>query len=130
MLESFDLIQHVTEGTHNSGHILDLVITQSSDPIVTNIYNFFDLLVSKPFPISNTISYHSLKWINYKKFSDDINSCVLLQQSPTNICELSNSYNLELANILDIHAPLRKKDIVERMNSEWHTSELGEIKKS
>ena len=34
VLESFDLIQHVSEATHKKGHILDLIITRAHEKLV------------------------------------------------------------------------------------------------
>ncbi len=34
LLESLSLVQHVTQPTHVDGHILDLIITRSSDNII------------------------------------------------------------------------------------------------
>ncbi len=141
MLELFNLHQHVKEGTHNSGHILDLVITRSSDSMVNNIHNFnpqisdheaiiCDLSIAKPPPVTKSISYRCLKKIDFLKFLDDINVSVLIKNPPMDIGELCNTYNTELVNILDRHAPLKTRDIVDRTNSEWYTDELGDMKRS
>ena len=37
LLQSFGYVQHLSEPTHNAGHILDLVITRS-DVVVTNLF--------------------------------------------------------------------------------------------
>lgn len=34
LLETFDLLQHVTESTHIFGHILDLIITRSTNDLI------------------------------------------------------------------------------------------------
>ncbi len=140
MLELFNLTQHVREGTHNSGHILDLVITRSSDSIVNRIYNFnpllsdheaimFDLSIEKPPQVTKSITYRCLRKIDFTKFLDDINLSALLNNPATEVGDLCDTYYTELSSILDRHAPLKTRDIVDRVNSEWFTDELGAMKR-
>ena len=53
VLESFDLIQHVSEATHKKGHILDLIITRTHEKLVGRC------TVDNPF-VSDYLAVHSL----------------------------------------------------------------------
>ena len=37
-LETFDCVQHIDKPTHNSGHLLDYIITRKDSPGVSNLY--------------------------------------------------------------------------------------------
>ena len=73
VLESFDLIQHVSEATHRNGHILDLIITRAHEKLVSRC------TVDNPF-VSDHLAVHSLldlaklplerKRISYRKIRD------------------------------------------------------------
>ncbi len=139
LLESCNLTQHVTKSTHNSGHILDLVITRSTDSLITTLHNFnpgisdheaviFELKVNKPRPVTKTISYRSLGKVSYEKLSADIDASFMMHDHPISINDVTAHYNRELCNIIDKHAPIKTKTIVDRTNCDWFTDELGAMK--
>ncbi len=47
---------------------------------------------------------------------------------PTDVSDISSQYNRELSKILDKHALLKSKTILERSNSEWFNDEMGDLK--
>ena len=38
ILETFDFVQHIDKPTHNSGHLLDYIITRKDNTGVSNLY--------------------------------------------------------------------------------------------
>ena len=127
--------------THQSGHTHDLVITRASDSLVSNLHTYnplisdheavvFNLQVAEPPPVSKTISYLCLGKIDFDKFVSDITASPLLLDPPLDVSDISNHYNLELSKILDNHAPLKSKTIVERLNCEWFNDDLGDQKRA
>ncbi len=85
MLSYFNLCQHVTQPTHQSGHTLDLVITRLDDLMVHNISTFnpcssdhvaviVQLHLNKPTPLQKTIRYRNLEKLNVAQFNDDLRS--------------------------------------------------------
>ena len=38
ILETFDCVQHIDKPTHNSGHLLDYIITMKDSSGVSNLY--------------------------------------------------------------------------------------------
>ncbi len=74
------------------------------------------------------IKYCKIGKIDYEKFVNGITTSPLLVDPPTDVSDISCDYNLELSKILDNHAPLKSKTIVERVNCEWINDELGDQK--
>ncbi|MCH1595851.1 MAG: hypothetical protein L7S42_05020, partial [Flavobacteriaceae bacterium] len=101
VINSFDLIQHVSKPTHTSGHILDLLITRSheklahvciDEPSFTDHHSVcFKLDQSKPPLPSKVIHYRKLKAIAKDRFIDDIRSSVLISENYDDVDELANA---------------------------------------
>ena len=142
LLDSFNLIKHVTGSMHRPGHTSDLVLTRPDNSLISNldIYNplisdheviLFSFGAERPNPVKKDIQYRSLKKINFAKFCQDISSSALGNTVPiSGTSELTALYNTELTHILDDHAPLKSKLIYDRNECKWFTNELGELKKA
>ena len=139
ILDSFNLVQHVKESTHTSGHILDLVITRCNED-VTNIYVdqpqisdhssvCFQLSFSKPPLPTKLLHYRKIKSINREEFNKDIKASDLLKKDFNDVNDLTNAYNNTLSNLLDKHAPLKSKIVTIHPTSPWYTPEIHEAKK-
>jgi endonuclease/exonuclease/phosphatase family metal-dependent hydrolase len=98
VLEIFDLVQHVTEPTHQSGNILDLVITQRSFGINNCIVSehlsdhscvLFDAKIAKPQPLKRAIRYRKTKSININQLKQDIKFKLKLPFQSSSILYLS-----------------------------------------
>ena len=83
VLQTFDLKQLVSFPTHNSGHILDLLITRAASQLVSYVYPqdncisdhvtlIAGLDIPKVKPSKTTFTYRPLKSINLDNFSTDI----------------------------------------------------------
>ena len=83
LISSFGLKQHVLGVTHDQGHTLDLVITRSTEDIVSNLeirdpalsdHNavHFKLSIDKPSFIRKEIVYRRWKAVDSTEFSADI----------------------------------------------------------
>ena len=64
----------------------------------------------------------------YSELSPDLQESLLLCNAPNDLAAIINLYYSELSHLLDKHAPLKTKSIVERTVCKWFTSELGECK--
>ena len=83
LLSTFNLCQHVSFSTHNSGHVLDLIITNASSNLFTCPF-LLDTYISNPktvcvdidIPKPNinkvTFSYRPINKINFTDFIQDI----------------------------------------------------------
>jgi len=140
IVKSFDLVQHVTEPTHKRGHILDLVITRSSDKFANIFIDepeisdhnsvAFVLDQSKPPLPSKVITYRKTKAIDREKFRDDIKDSFHSLKEYDNVDELADSYNSILNKLLEKHAPVKSKKVTIHPKAPWYTSEINEAKKT
>ena len=132
------LVQHVRQSTHEKGHILDLVITRSSDDIVFSEPSpaelFSDhfslscsLCLSKPSLSSQVVSFRP-KAINLPLFLDDLSSSDLCSNPPEHLDDLLASYNTTLSTLYDHHAPLRTRTIITRRRVPWFTKGIKRAK--
>ena len=147
LLSSCGLHQHVQEPTHVSGNTLHVIITQDTSTIVSNITVTdpvlcdhsgrtskdhwavnFSANVNKPRPEHKVISFRKFRAINVDAFIDDIMKCPILHPSCKPIEELVEAYNDGLRSLIDTHAPLRTKTIVQRPKCSWYTEDLHDAK--
>ena len=122
----FSLFQHVSGPTHFSGHTLDLIITRSLDDVVL-------VSPSATFPISDhfiiqcpigfprpalsckELTLRKLKNIDIAEFSADIaSSMVCTSIHWDNIDAFADCFNMTLGDILDKHAPLKTRIMINR----------------
>ena len=138
LLESSGLKQHVTGPTHKLGNTLDLLLTREPEEIFNiNIVNdhisdhmtvFFDIELSKPTCPTKEIQYRKIKAIDINKFKSDIIESGLpnLKGDTDTLVE---SYNHVLGNLLDKHAPLKKRVITIHPDGEWMNDEIKNVRR-
>ena len=126
ILETMGLQQHVTQSTHEKGHILDLVITRWCDDVIDGVpildYLFSDhfsvlcnLKMTKPvLPIS----------IDIDKFNNDLAKSDLCFNKTRDLDELVYCYNRTLISVFDCHAPLQVKTITDIPLVPWFSNEI------
>ena len=145
MIESFNLYQQVREITHEKRHTLDLVLANNDSQTfkISNIrveqcgisdhhIVLFDLNVDKPRPLHKTINYRQTKNIDIPAFINDIKNSGLRNEvsKSATVSDKVDSFNRNMKNILDIHAPFKTKNIVCRPNTRWFNREISEAKKA
>ena len=135
LLASMGLEQHVDTPTHISGHTLDLMITRCSDTLIGTKprpdYLFSDhftvtcdLILGRPAPRVKQVFYRRIKGIDKGKFKDDILRSDLFENCPHTLDDLVHCYNKSLADVLDKHAPMRKKVINARPLVPWFNEKI------
>ena len=141
ILSGFNLVQHVTESTHESGHTLDLVISRQKDYVfnleVGEYFSdhkiiLFDLQLRKLTPERQTITYRNYKKIDTASFLRDVNAKFHNVQPPSSIDEyesLIDSYDSIMSGLIDKHAPLKTKSINLRPKAPWMNDEIFKEKK-
>ena len=82
ILETFDFVQHIDKPTHNSGHLLDYIITRKDSSGVSNVYvsDFIcdhralhvSLTCNRGHPERKQIDVRSLKRITYDALEADL----------------------------------------------------------
>ena len=140
LLETFGLTQHVTGATHSSGHTLDLLISRSTNDITVRSLQattyisdhcFIECFLSIPGPnlVMKEIQFRKLKNIDLQAFQADIAASDLCTTSSwSSLDDLVRCYNATLSQILDNHAPLRKKVVIDRPRLPWFNDELKNLK--
>ena len=145
LLSLFNLTQHVSGPTHNLGRTLDLVITRSTEDILSNITIrnsfisdhyavMFNLQHKKIKYKQETISYRPFKSIDEDAFVRDVSNLFMTpgsnclnganQIDPNNVDDFVCSYNDRLSSLIDHHAPIKTKTITIRPNAPWYNNEI------
>jgi hypothetical protein len=140
LLYSHGYSQHVHEATHQGGHTLDLVITRSFDQLVKDISIHNPLLSdhfsvhfcvegNKPTPLKKEVSYRKLQNIDPIAFRRDLLESSLIRSPASDADSIVQQYNSVLSELLEKHAPLKKKLKVIRRIVPWYNSEIKDAKK-
>ena len=123
LLESLCLTQHVKSPTHVMGHILDLIISCSSDNIIKGTPSPDSFLsdhcsvlcclnVRKVLATVKHISFRKLKSLDLVAFKNDIASSDLCNIASKDCNEVAELYNNCMHSILDHHAPMTSKRVL------------------
>ena len=140
IIESYNLRQHVLAPTHKLGNTLDLLLTRASDSGVKHIEvknhllsdHFavhFSLSISRPSRPIKTINYRNYKNIDIPAFKSDLKKLELQSTTLYDPDELAIAYNKVLSQILDKHAPLKRKSSVIRPLAPWYNDTIDVVRK-
>ena len=140
LLDSANLIQHVSFPTHRHSHTLDLVITSANSTLSPTL-TFSPISPSDHFPIISSlhisplptlpVSKHltrSIRSINITNFCRDILFSRLITHPPSDLAGLVDCYNSTLSSLLNKHAPLKSKILCSKPANHWFTSALNKLK--
>ena len=82
ILGTFDFAQHIDKPTHNSGHLLDYIITRKDISGASNVYIsdficdhralYVSLTCNRVHPVRNQLDVSSLKRITYDALEADL----------------------------------------------------------
>ena len=142
LLQFVGLQQHITEPTHIQDHILDLIITRSSDNIIngTPVIDHFisnhasvycTLLPDKPSLTTKNVAYRKLNSVELESLKRDLSVSLLCSdrlnlhvhshtEDPCNLDALVCRYNTTLSRAIDCHAPLKTKTVKVRPSVPWY----------
>ena len=145
MLKGFNLKQHVNEATHKNGNILDLLITRSGDNFISDVRivpglispTLFDhyaihsqVKLNKPSFERKEITYRKLRAVSIEALQTDIKSSTLLSDySDMDLMPLVGNFEIILANLLDTHAPIKKRTITLRPYAPWYNDSIDAEKR-
>ena len=135
--EAFNLKQHISEPTHKSGHTLDLIITRADEDVARN-FKLYDPVISDHLAVGCTlsipkkafekkeVSYRKIKSVDVGQLREDIkNSCLVDPVSVGgDLDALTRKYNTVLSELLDKHAPLKKRTITLRPAAPWYNNTI------
>ena len=133
ILDTFELRQHVKESTHKEGNTLDLIISDKESSVISHQIDFmlsdhynilFYIDMSKPPRMKKNITYRKTKSINIKEFKNDIRNSMTQINMNDNLESLVDSYQKNLLEVLDKHAPKQTKLVTIRDKTPWTTEEI------
>ena len=137
ILEIFDCVQHIDKPTHNSGHLLDYIITRKDSSGVSNLYvsDFISdhralhvsLTCSRAHPERKQIEVRSLKRIQCDVLEADLIG-VNIDRVCTDVNLVVRQYDASLSSLLDKHAPSKHIYVVERPMNDWMTDDILVLK--
>ena len=118
---------------------LDLIITRTSDKLINDspridCYLSDHALVlcslnsNRPALKTQKVTYRRLKAINIINLNKDLADSSLCYDSPDDVDHLAECYDATLASVINKHAPLKSKVIVERPRVPWFNDEIKEAK--
>ena len=121
IISNHALCQHVSGSTHMARHMLDLIITQSVDNIVSNtvVSDFLTdhdaihchLHLPKPQPLRQKNQYRNYSAIDKEMFQADIEASTLYLDPGPSAASLLDQYDDTMSALLDKHAPLQTTSI-------------------
>ena len=128
VLDNFGLSQHVTDPTHNRGHILDLIISKGlniSEVVVNDVAlsDHYCVLFSMATPAN---PMRVKEEVIRKRYINDKTSALFTQgftPLPTlpsaSVDDLVNSFSSNVMTVIDSIAPIRTKVLSGRKKSVW-----------
>ena len=137
ILETFEFVQHIDKPTHNSGHLLDYIITRKDSSGVSNVYvsDFIcdhralhvSLTSNRVHPERNQMDVRSLKRITYDALEADLIG-VNIDRECTDVNIVVRQYDASLSSLVDKHAPSKLIYVVDRPMNEWMTDDILVLK--
>ena len=139
MIEALDLSQLVTFPTHRLGNTLDLVIKKAHQPCqILNItkgdllsdhnYVFGSCSLETSLKQSKTIEYQNIKAIDENSYILDLEEIVKNAPNHDTLDTLVDYHDKMLITLLDKHAPIQHKQVVEHPTYLWYTPQILEQK--
>ncbi len=137
LLDCAGFIQHVTDSTHVSGNLLDLVITHRCSNIITSPVIPTTLLTDhhavecelrygKPARQTHRVQYRKYSSIDQKAFTEDVRSMFATNLEKPVDCFAA--YQDAVTDAVDKHAPTMTRVVTVRPKTPWHTQQLSDAK--
>ncbi|KAJ8025135.1 hypothetical protein HOLleu_35255 [Holothuria leucospilota] len=139
LIDSANLVQHVSCPTHLKGHTLDLILTRASDDFISGVSTTHflpsdhaavtcSLSISKPPTTKFEVKFRKLNDIDLAKFRQDILSSKLHTAPCSDVNLLVQQYEAVLSELINIHAPLSCHKITARPHAPWYNDNLRKEK--
>jgi len=139
LLSSISLQQHVTEATHDSGHVLDLIITRISELDIQHLQVHpsalsdhsaitFTLPLNKPKTDKQKITVRKWKDVDIQALCCDLRDSDLIAAPNSDLDTLIEQYNNTINNIMNSHAPPIEKILSIRRHAPWYNDEIKRAK--
>ena len=151
LLDEFGLHQIVNGPTHVAGHTLDILVARTGSSFITSFHiadpclhndngkeirdHFaihWSVRVEKPKPVIKTIEYRELNKINISLFLADVSKTDLVNitiNDERSAEELVELYNSTLESLINVHAPLKTRKVIERQSTPWYNETVTAAKR-
>ena len=137
ILETFGFVQNICTETHRSHHLLDYIITREdcniiSDFLVSDFISdhralYASLQCIRPHPVRKQIAVRTIRRIKDDAIVKDLDK-ISIDQKYVDVDTMVELYDRFLSELLDKHAPLKKKTVVDRPLNEWMTDNILALK--
>ena len=135
ILADNNMHQHVTQPTHRSGNMLDLVITRASSNIVTttDVCNssisdhysvIFPLHVTKPRSSSQMRQVRNFKRMDHASFEAHLISELANVDTELGVEIVLCQYEKAMKTSIDKHAPIRRRTTQSRKREPWYNDDI------
>ena len=131
LLDTYNLVQHITEPTHRSQHLLVYIISDAelvnsvgaSDFVSDHCALHASPVCTRSHPKRKLITFRPLKTIDHDLLSTDIGK-IDFNLDSKNVDSIVDNYNTVFTSLLDKHAPLKTDYVVPRDVLPWVTEEI------
>ena len=140
MLKGFNLEQYVSEATPKNGNTLYLLITSSGDKFISDVRIMPGLInpplfdhyaihsqvkLKKPSFERKEIPYRKLRAVTIEALQTDTKSSTSLSDySDMDLMPLAENFEITLSDLLDTHAPNKKRAITLRPYALWYNDSI------
>ena len=134
MLDSQGMVYHITFPTHKQGHTLDLVIEEEDTPLIVNItrghlisdhlliHTYLSIYKGKPKEME--VTYRKYKQIDKTMFKEDLQRSLEVKHTTLDLRSLVERCNSNLKEVLDRHAPEKRKLVKVTHKQPWFTDKI------
>ena len=138
VIDSCCLSQHIDFPTHLHGHTLDLLMAPSEFSAISDVkgsdfisdHKIISCVVDFPSldtPIQKVVTFRQYHKLNIDKFRSDLLTIPFVSSPSDDIDLLHEQYMSGLSGLLDIHAPVKTKQLIKPAPS-WITDEYRTAK--
>ena len=133
MLDSPGMINHITFPTHKQGHTLDLFIEEEDGPLIMKvtrghlisghhlIHAYLNICKNKP--KVREVTYRKYKQIDKTVFKD-LQRTLEVEHTTFDLRSLVERYNSDLKEVLDRHAPEKRRLVKVTHKQPWFTDKI------
>ena len=128
------MINHITFPTHKQGHTLDLFIEEEDSPLIVKVTrghlisdNHFIhtcLNICKNRPKVWEVTYRKYKQIDKTVFKEVLQRTLEVEHTTFDLRSLVERYNSDLKEVLDRHAPEKRRLVKVIHKQPWFTDKI------
>ena len=134
MLDSLGMINHITFPMHKQGHTLELFIKEENSPLIMKVtrghlisdHHFIHahLNICKNKPKVNDVTYRKYKQKDKIAFKEDLQRTLEVEHATHDFRSLVTRYNSDLMQVLDRHAPEKRRLVKVTHKQPWFTDKI------